>query len=104
MPDGFLSVELDDSEGNLGALLPVGSDIYQINLRLRRYEIVGPAAGNNTTVGFSIFLRNNHLKEGAGKAWAGHKRLIEMPDAFLRVKLDDSEWNLGALLPVGSNR
>ncbi len=44
-----------------------------------------------------------HLKDGAGKAWAGHKRFIEMLDDFLIVELDDSDGNLGALLPVGSD-
>jgi hypothetical protein len=34
MLDGFLSVELDDSEGNLGALLPVGSNNFIANIEI----------------------------------------------------------------------
>ena len=45
--------------------------------------------------------RNNHLKDGAGKACAGQSKVTGRP--FVRLEKVGSEANRGAVLLVGSN-
>jgi len=61
MLDGFLSVELDDSEGNLGALLPVGSNniiaiISQHEILFRQFFTLPDCWNAETTFIFIYFF------------------------------------------------